>query len=68
MDKTFERELALCKKFWTEKQGCTWSECKTCGVIPLLYKLHTGIVYDDAEEIDEIKRSVFENKNNNNYD
>ena len=56
---TYERELALCKKFYKEKGGCGWGRCKTCGVLPLLYKLHKGVLLE-GEELEKFRKEVFE--------
>lgn len=54
---TFERELALCKQHNRDNNGhCGWGTCQSCGVIPLLYKLHKGILLEDAQEIQEIRK------------
>ena len=46
----FENEIALCKKLCHEG-SCRWGVCEHCGVIPLLYKLHKGILLEDSEAI-----------------
>ncbi len=56
----FENELAMCKKLHHEKKGCNWGKCDSCGVIPLLYKLHKGVILEDKESIRKIKEEVFE--------
>lgn len=56
---TFEKELAMCKKLHNEKKGCHWGKCETCGVIPLLYKFHQGVVLEDPESIRKVKEEVF---------
>lgn len=57
----FDRELALCKKLSKENKGkCGWGKCKTCGVIPLLYKLHKGQLIEDASGLSKVKEQVFE--------
>jgi hypothetical protein len=49
----FEREIKLCQKLNKESKGkgCNWGRCKTCGVIPLLYKLYKGILVEDKKEL-----------------
>lgn len=60
-DDVFEREIAMCKKLNFENDGkCSWGECKSCGVIPLLCKLNQGKLLEKAEEIESFKGSVFE--------
>lgn len=57
----FEREVALCKQLNTESggKGCGWGKCSNCGVIPLLIKLHKGILIEDKKELKEIKKEIF---------
>ena len=55
----FEKELAMCKKLHHEKKGCNWGKCDSCGVIPLLYKLHKGVILEDEESIRKVKEEVF---------
>ncbi len=48
----FEREIALCRNLAKENGGkCCWGECKSCGVLPLLIKLHKGILLENPVEI-----------------
>lgn len=47
----FEKELLMCKKLHHERKGCHWGKCTNCGVIPLLHKVHKGVILEDAEEI-----------------
>jgi hypothetical protein len=56
---TFEKEIAMCQKL-SEKNGgkCNWGECKKCGVVPLLYKLGKGELYENKAEIKRIKKIV----------
>jgi hypothetical protein len=54
----FERELALCKKLYQENNGsCHWGECEHCGVIPLLYKLHKGVLLEDQSTVEKTKKN-----------
>lgn len=55
----FEKELAMCRKLHHEKKGCNWGKCESCGVIPLLYKLHKGVILEDEESIRKAKEEVF---------
>ena len=48
---TYERELLLCQQFNKEKGGCGWGKCKTCGVLPLLYKLYKGRLLEGEDLI-----------------
>ncbi|EKE11644.1 MAG: hypothetical protein ACD_15C00045G0027 [uncultured bacterium] len=55
----FDREMALCKKLAQENGNkCGWGVCAKCGVLPLLYKLHKGILLEKPEEIKEIKSAL----------
>lgn len=56
----FEREIKLCKNLNKESEGkgCGWGRCKDCGVIPLLYKFHKGVLIEDEKEIKDIKREI----------
>lgn len=57
----FEREIKLCRELNKEsaKKGCNWGKCATCGVIPLLIKLHKGILIEDKKELKEIRKEIF---------
>ncbi|MFA6184434.1 MAG: hypothetical protein WC682_05055 [Parcubacteria group bacterium] len=57
----FEREIELCKQLNKESKstGCNWGKCANCGVIPLLIKLHKGILLEDKKELKEIKKEIF---------
>lgn len=56
----FNREIALCRKLSKENKGkCKWGECKKCGVIPFLYKLHKGKLLEDPNEINRVKDKIF---------
>ena len=56
----YEKEIAMCKEL--HKSGkCCWGNCKDCGVIPLLYKLHTGQIIH-GEELEKLKKKIFESK------
>ncbi|MGW8185034.1 MAG: hypothetical protein ACWGHO_02910 [Candidatus Moraniibacteriota bacterium] len=53
----FEREAALCKNLAKENGGkCNWGVCDKCGVLPLLYKLHKGVLLEKPEELKEIRK------------
>lgn len=55
----FERELELCKNLSKENDGkCGWGKCATCGVIPLLFKLHKGVLIEDKVELKNIKKEI----------
>jgi len=54
----FKKELAMCKDLSKKNNGKRkWGECDKCGVIPLLYKLHQGKIYDKEDEVKDLKRS-----------
>ena len=55
----FDGEIALCKKLSAENNGsCGWGVCRNCGVIPLLYKLHKGILLEDKKDIVDAKLKI----------
>jgi hypothetical protein len=59
--KTFEKEIEMCKELSKKNNGkCKWGECEKCGVVPLLYKLGEGKLYEDKDEIEKIKKSVLQ--------
>lgn len=57
----FEREVKLCQQLNAESggKGCNWGKCKSCGVVPLLVKLHKGVLIEDGEELNKIREEVF---------
>jgi len=57
---TFEKEIAICREL-SKKNGskCNWGECEKCGVIPLLYKLYSGKLLENKEDIEKIKKEAF---------
>jgi hypothetical protein len=62
-EETFGRELDMCKKLSRKKEGkCNWGECAKCGVVPLLYKLHKGELYEKEEEVKVLKENIFRNE------
>ena len=61
--KVFEREIEICRMLSKEYGGkCGWGKCKGCGVIPLLYKLHKGILLEDPAEIEQMKNKLIDQK------
>ena len=61
----FERELAMCQELSQKNGGkCAWGECNTCGVIPLLYKLEKGELYEAESAVAELKSSVLKYDDN----
>lgn len=48
----FDRETELCKMLSKDnKGGCGWGKCKDCAAIPLLVKLHQGILLEKEKDI-----------------
>lgn len=59
----FNKEVELCRKLNQENNGkCNWGECDKCGVIPLLHKLYKGKLLENREEIQKIKKEIFDKK------
>jgi hypothetical protein len=57
----FEKELLMCRDLSKKNNGkCKWGECDKCGVIPLLYKLYQGKIYDKEDEVKGLKRSALQ--------
>jgi hypothetical protein len=57
--KTYERELDMCRELSKKNGGkCNWGVCKSCGVIPLLYKLHKGVLLEDEKDINKKKMEL----------
>ena len=57
----FEKELVMCRKLSKKNGGkCNWGECEKCGVIPLLFKLGKGELYEKEEEVKRIKKAVLQ--------
>ena len=59
LKEVFDREIKICRQMNKEKNGCAWGKCDQCGVIPLLHKLHKGVLLEDKEKIDAAKKEVF---------
>ena len=55
---TFNDEIGMCKKHFQKKQSCAWGKCESCGVVPLLYKLHHGQLLEDKQEIRALKEAL----------
>ena len=57
----YDREVKLCQQLNEESggKGCNWGRCKVCGVLPLLMKLHKGVLIEDKEELGKIKKEIF---------
>ena len=59
--KRFDKEIAICRELSKKNGGkCAWGECEKCGVIPLLYKLGEGKLYEDKDEIEKIKKAALQ--------
>lgn len=59
---TYEKELLICKKQSQKHNGhCCWGNCDTCGVFPLLYKLHKGKLLEERNEIEEKRLKEYTN-------
>ena len=57
----FKQEISICRKLSKENNGkCNWGNCEKCGVLPLLYKLHKGILLEDNKEITELKNKFLD--------
>ena len=56
----FEREIKMCHELSQKNGGCAWGECAKCGVVPLLYKLHKGKLYENIEEVAELRKEVLQ--------
>lgn len=54
----YDKEIGMCRKLMKEKSGCNWGKCKECGVIPLLYKLHKGLLLEDTFDIQKVKDEI----------
>lgn len=53
----YEKELEMCKQLHKEGK-CCWGNCEECGVLALLYKLHTGQIIH-GKELEEFKLKIF---------
>ena len=51
----------MCRDLNKKNDGrCNWGECDKCGVVPLLYKLGKGEIYEKKEEVQNLKKSVLQ--------
>ncbi|MDD5144925.1 MAG: hypothetical protein PHW72_02275 [Candidatus Pacebacteria bacterium] len=57
----FKKEIKLCQTLYQKKGKCAWGKCKSCGVVPFLYKLR-GEFLEDPVKIKKIKERVFKLK------
>lgn len=60
-ESVFAREIEMCQKL-SKGKVCHWGKCDSCGVIPLLVKLHKGILIEDKEELEKVKGEIFNKK------
>jgi hypothetical protein len=58
--KIFEKEISMCRELCRKKKGCQWGECKSCGVVPMLYKLYSGLAVEDKSDVLRLKKHLFE--------
>lgn len=57
----FEKEIAICRESNGKNGGrCNWGECAKCGVIPLLYKIYKGEFLENKDEIEKVKKEIFD--------
>lgn len=57
----FIKETGMCRELSKKNGGkCNWGECAKCGVIPLLYKLSQGKIYEKEDEIKGLRRITLE--------
>jgi len=54
----FEKEIGMCRKLAKKNGRCNWGECAKCGVIPFLYKIAQGKIYESEEEVNKIKQEI----------
>ncbi|MDO8529099.1 MAG: hypothetical protein Q7S18_00320 [bacterium] len=53
----FNRETAMCEELYKKSKGCNWGKCKDCGVVPLLYKLHSGSLIEKKADVAKLKKN-----------
>lgn len=52
----FDREIELCKMLSKEnREKCGWGICKNCGVVPLVIKLHKGVLLEKDKDISKAR-------------
>jgi len=57
--KIFEKEIAQCKKLSKKNSGkCNWGKCDFCGVVPLLYKLFSGEIFEKEDKVKKIRQKA----------
>lgn len=56
----FEKEISMCRELFQKNGGkCNWGKCDKCGVIPLLFKLGKGEIYENKNQVVELRKSIF---------
>lgn len=57
----FDKEISMCRKLSHDNGGkCNWGECEKCGVIPMLYKLAKGEIYEKKDEVKKLRKDVLD--------
>lgn len=55
----FEREISMCQDLSRKNGGkCNWGECDKCGVVPLLYKLAKGEIFEKESDVKGLKEAT----------
>jgi len=57
----YKKETKACRQLFAKNRGCSWGQCESCGFIPLLYKLETGEILEEQNEIKELKDKILIN-------
>jgi len=65
MDKNiFEKEILMCRELSQKNGGkCDWGECDKCGVIPMLYKIGKGEIYEGEIAVKNLKEKILRDNN-----
>ncbi len=53
--KIFGTEIGMCQKLYKKSKGCNWGKCKDCGAVPLLYKLYSGLIVENKNDLKKLK-------------
>ena len=53
--KLFDQEIGMCRELHKKQKGCQWGKCQDCGVVPLLYKLHSGLLAENKNDTKKLK-------------
>lgn len=55
----FDKEISMCRELSRKNNGkCNWGECEKCGVVPLLFKLGKGEIFEAADEVEKLREEV----------